>query len=415
MKYSVRKHVSGFVLAMLVISGCLSDFPLIPAGTAYAEDVRQYINLNDEEHKTVDITKKGTYVLSGSLNGQIRIDAGKDSVVTLILDGTEISNKKDAAIYCKKAKRLVITASGGTENSVSVTGTFDEDDGKNKDAAVFSKADVVLNGGGSLSITSERGHGITTKGCIGISSGELDITSGKKGIQAKETVDISGGYLVLVSGSEGIEARKTCISGGEISITSGDDGINATDRNREKPDPFSKMSPEKTGDVGIEVSGGRLVIDSGGDGVDSNGYFAVSGGEIYISSVESSADGAIDYDTYASISGGTVIAAGDSFWAKSFGNDSAQASILYVFDRTYDAGTPVVLKDGEGKVLASCVPPKSFNSLAVSAPGLESSGTFRLEAGDDGYAIEMNGACWSNRSDSGPIPDGKLLPVSGII
>lgn len=58
----------------------------------------------------------------------------------------------------------------------------------------------------------------------------------------------------------------------------------------------------------------------------ANGNVTVSGGEIYVSGPTSDGDSALDYDGSATVTGGTVIAAGYSGMAQNFGTDSTQGS-----------------------------------------------------------------------------------------
>ena len=80
----------------------------------------------------------------------------------------------------------------------------------------------------------------------------------------------------------------------------------------------------------VTVSGGTIRIDAGGDGIDSNGDLNVSGGETYVSGPTSDGDSALDYDGAATVTGGTIVAAGYSGMAQNFGSDSTQGSTYTV-------------------------------------------------------------------------------------
>lgn len=68
----------------------------------------------------------------------------------------------------------------------------------------------------------------------------------------------------------------------------------------------------------IQISGGMLTVNAGGDGLDSNGDLTVTGGEIYIDGPVQGGNGALDCSGAATISGGTVIAVGSSGMAENF-------------------------------------------------------------------------------------------------
>lgn len=67
----------------------------------------------------------------------------------------------------------------------------------------------------------------------------------------------------------------------------------------ERPDSGAKQG--RGGDMGatdynlIQINGGILHIDAGGDGIDSNGNLTVTGGEIYVYGPTNSGNGALDY------------------------------------------------------------------------------------------------------------------------
>ena len=69
---------------------------------------------------------------------------------------------------------------------------------------------------------------------------------------------------------------------------------------------------------------------AGGVGIDSNGDLNVSGGEIYVSGPTSDGDSTLDYDGAATVTGGTIVAAGYSGMAQNFGSDSTQGSTCTV-------------------------------------------------------------------------------------
>ena len=68
----------------------------------------------------------------------------------------------------------------------------------------------------------------------------------------------------------------------------------------------------------IQINGGKVVLDSQGDGVDSNGNVEIDGGTLLVNGPSSDGDGAFDYDGEATISGGTVLMAGAVGMAQSF-------------------------------------------------------------------------------------------------
>lgn len=300
--------------------------------------------LSDGE--TFAITEAGIYLLSGTANNaQIVVDAAEDAKVQLVLDGLTITNDSVPAIYVRSADKVFVTTTD-SDNALSVTGAFTADGETNTDAVIFSREDLVLNGVGTLTISSTD-NGVSCKDdlnitggtlvidcasdaleandSISVADGNLTITAGKDGLHCENDEDdsvgsivIAGGTLAIRAGSdavqgttvtqidggsltltaeEGIESTCVRINGGEITISASDDGVNASQKST-------------ACDVCVEITGGRLSVtmaQGDTDAIDSNGSIVVSGGE-----VEISAQFAFDYVTTASHTGGTITVNGET-------------------------------------------------------------------------------------------------------
>lgn len=288
----------------------------------YFESAPKYtLELKDGENK---ITEPGVYTITGSSNGYIHVNTG-DSKVKLILSGVTIKNSSGAAIYVESNGNVHIETVG--ENNLSVTATEDID------AAIYSKADLVFKGDGTLNIESSI-DGIHGKDDVKIKSGTINVTATEDGIKGKDSLTIEGGDITVSAGddglkasndeeedkgiltisggnvivkksSEAIEAAQINITGGNIDVTSTDDGINAA------ADFCSQKAMAPTGDPNITVckisiSGGTIKVTAGGDGLDANGSIYTSGGTIEINSPTSFGDSAIDYDGVFENTGATI-------------------------------------------------------------------------------------------------------------
>lgn len=297
------------------------------------------------DNNTITITEAGVYVLTGSAsNATVIVDAADDAKVQLVLNGVTVNNTSAPAIYVKSADKVFVTTAQGTENNLTVTGAFTADGETNTDAVIFSKDDLVLNGLGTLNITSSD-NGISGKDDIKITGGTINITSASDAIEANDsiaiadgtvnitsqkdglhaendednstgyiyicggtiTIDASGdgvqattvvqidGGTITVNGSEGVEATYVQINGGTVTVNAYDDGINAS----------SKSSAYT---VTVEINGGDITVSMAQgdtDGVDSNGNLYINGGTISVN-----AQSPFDYDGEAQHNGGTIIVNG---------------------------------------------------------------------------------------------------------
>lgn len=369
---------------------------------------------------TVTITAGGSYRVTGTLtNGQIVVNAPEEKVV-LALDGVSIACENSAAIYVIDAKKVILSLVSGSENTLASTGEYIQTDDNTVDAAIFSKDDLTLKGSGALTVSSETGHGIVSKGELKIKSGTLTVTAAKKGMAANDLVEITGGDITVASGKhgihcdealtishgtinitksfEGLEAKTIEISGGDIAITASDDGLNATDSaSGTEADGwgwgFGGMDEAQEG-VYILISGGKLTVNASGDGIDSNGDLTITGGEVYISGPTSDGDGALDYAGTGTITGGTLIAAGSSGMAQSLSSDT-QGVMLLTLSGAQSAGSSVTVKDAGGTLLASFTPEKAYTSVVISAPGMESGGTYTVACGGESRSVTLEGCTYS--------------------
>ena len=467
---------------------------------AYDASEAEKITLSEGD---VAITKEGVYLLSGTLSeGMVIVDAGKDDKIQLVLDGVEIDNDANAAIYVKEADKVFVTLAEGSENSLTSRGyTSINDD--HIDGVIFAKSDLVINGTGSLIVNAAEGHGVVSRDDLKITGGSLAVTAQSQGLSGRDSVRVGGGTIQIASGKDGIHAENSeeaekgyvfisggtirissqgdgisagsviqvdggtvditagggsgsrtvaadengdavsakgikaaaelavnqgtlsidsqddaihsnlgvVINGGELSLATGDDGIHADEMvtitggsihisdsyegiegNRVEisggsirlyaADDGINGAGEGDSDPCIAISGGVIYVRADGDGLDSNGDLLVSGGELYVSGPENGANGALDYEGIGQITGGIVVAAGNSGMAMNFGDTSTQGSIL-VTTKDHASGTVITLLDSQGKEMVSYTAECRFNSVVVSCPGLELGGAYTIVSGEE--------------------------------
>lgn len=295
-------------------------------------------------NKILSITQKGIYVLSGTLDGQIRINTNE--TVILVLYEAFINSPNSTAILFENAYEF--------DNSV-----FDYEEAKLFDIS-HAGAQIIISDGT-----------------------ENTIKTGKKG--AKDGAAIHTSVSLLISGEtkgdgilninakrKGIETEKHLfINGGKIRISSQDDAI--------------KTMPSN--DCMVIIRGGKILINSGlgnqGDEINSGGYVLLDGGEIISSSNPLVLASKPNKETI--INGGSVFSLG-SFMDK-ISSLSVQPSMKLVFDSEIDSASTVTIRDSDGYDLISyCANSvdfingerRSYNIAVVSNPWFKIKGVYHL-------------------------------------
>ena len=384
-------------------------------------------NLVEIEGNTVTIKEEGTYLLSGTLsNGQVVVDAENTDKIQLVLKGVNINCDTSAALYVKQADKVFLTLDSGTKNSLSNKEDFVAVDDNNVDGVIFSKDDLTVNGEGTLTIQAAYGHGIVSKDdlvftggnyqiqaakqavsgkeSVRIASGTFQLKAGKDGIHAEDDEDetlgfvyIAGGDITIEDSYEGIEGRKIDITGGNITLKASDDGLNAAGGNDSSGMMRNPMEADEN--CYIHISGGIVNIDAEGDGIDSNGSLLISGGEIYVSGPTNSGNGALDYGSEASITGGILVAAGAGGMEQNFDSSSTQGSML-VNSSAMQTGA-IVLKDSSGKEILSYTPKKAYGSAVISTPEVKKGETYEVALGEETVSVEMTENIYGTGSGMG--------------
>lgn len=222
------------------------------------------------ENGNITITSAGSYIISGTLtDGSIKVNCSEKGAVRLILNGASISSSSTAPVVVEKAKKVLVTLADGTTNTITDKTRQSVDD-EDFSSAVYSKADLVFNGSGTLNVNAGYRNGIKSTDDLKVVSGTFNITSNEDGIIGKDFLGIKDGKFTIKSGSDGMKSTydtdtskgNIVITGGEFDITASNDGVHCN------------------GD--ILISGGNLTISSGDDGVHADDNLQVDGGTIDI-------------------------------------------------------------------------------------------------------------------------------------
>ena len=420
----------------------------------------------------VVITNGGWYVLSGTLtDGSITVDAHNSSKVWIRLEGVDVACSDDACLIVDQAEKVFLTLAEGSENMFSSGADYSDNAlSDNTGGAIFAHDDLTINGSGSLTVTAAYKHGIDANDSLVITGGrisvtapmdgihvnddfrfreaELTVSAGDDAVHADASIYVESGTIQIPQCYEGLEAVTVDVAGGDIVIYPDDDGINANGGSgmmgMGSAQPNGGMTPpdqgdgagsaaeggaaaQQTADEGsgetetwFRITGGSVtIVNENGrdaDGIDSNGSVYIDGGTVRVSLPGDSGNNAIDYGSESGgeliVTGGSVIACGDSSMVEAFSADSTQCAVLLNPGTTAMAGTVFRVLDGSGSELLSCEPPCSYSSVAFSAPSLALGQTYTVCIGDETQELTLSETATLVGTASGGMgnPNGGMQP-----
>lgn len=328
----------------------------------------------------------------------------------------------------------------GNDSVAIKAGTFTLKGGNNgircKTNDDITKGYIVIDGGTfDIQVT---GSAIKSEFTVIINSGKLNISAGNDAVHGEYGVQVNNGSVSAPKCEEGIEGAYIVINDGEVDITSSDDGINASnsigettdsnngnnfDMNMFNPDnakPEGMKPEDATGenpgmqkpnrgqrpngevpqmpndaarggkggmggmdveDASLIINGGKIRVNAGGDGLDSNGEITINGGEIYVNGPTNNGNCAIDSGKEILINSGTAIIVGSSGMLEAPSTNGKQNTIVAVFN-SLPAGSVVAIKDEEGNEIMSYESPKTFSSLIYSSDKLETGKAYTVSSGE---------------------------------
>lgn len=312
---------------------------------------------------TVTISAAGVYRLSGTLDGQVVVDAPEDALVVLVLDGATVTNTGGAGIHVVSADDVAIALAAGSTNTITAASSADAD----ASAAIYADTDLTISGSGSLSVTDSGNDGISATDDLAIIGGTITVDAADDGLRGKDSLVVRDGTVSITAGGDALKSDQTddatkgyvWIAGGTVDATAGDDGVDAQ--------------------TDAVITGGTITLATDDDGIHSETALAIAGGQVDITrsyeGIESADIRIAGGATSVTSSDDGVNASGNSTSSGGMGGGGMQ-----------DSGETLTISDGTLQIDAD-------------GDGLDSNGTITMTGGDItvyGPTANDNGALDSN-------------------
>ena len=218
---------------------------------------------------TLTISKGGVYTLSGK-NSDASIVISTDDKVKLKLNGVNITSSGTPVIYVENADKLYIDTEDGTDNRLVSTAA--------DTAAIRSKDNLKIKGGGTLNITSAD-NGIKCSDNLKIEGGNINIDAKSDGINVNDTFEMTDGNLKITAVGDGIDSSSIAnISGGTIDIT--------TNGTPTETSQTEQSSDEQNRPKTPFVESSSVEFETSSKGIKADWMIKLSGGKINVNSAD---------------------------------------------------------------------------------------------------------------------------------
>ncbi len=221
----------------LALAGCSATGEEISGdGMSFSgvEDLGESITFSDGED--IFITESGVYEFAGDYKDSIvTVNVNKDAddgTVYLVLNGANITSEIETPINIIEAKEVAIVLEG--ENTIN-QGQITTTDEEFPSAAIYSKADTVITGDGSLTVTTAYKDGINSRDELIIESGNIIVNAVEDGIAGKDLLEIKEAIITVDAGKDGLKSSNAedpekgniMITSGTFNIMAGNDAISS--------------------------------------------------------------------------------------------------------------------------------------------------------------------------------------------
>lgn len=374
----------------------------------------------------VTVTDSGVYVLTGTLtDGRVLVNApGAD--VTLVLQNADITCTDSSALYIYKAANVLVYLPDGTASTLTDGSSYDYNSDSFSSAAdeepnacLYSKSDLVIAGGGTLTVTGNANNGIIGKDTLKVEDTAVSVTAANHGVNGKDCLVLKQADVTVTSGGDALRATNDSdtalgcilIGASALTLTAGEDGIQA-ETTLTLFDTTGTVTSgggsgaALSGDVSakgikagtdITVRSGSYTFDCADDAVHANGNVTISGGTFTVTT----GDDGVHADNTVTITDGTFSI------SKCYEGIEGQTIAI-------SGGTIDIVSSDDGLNAAGGADQSGFGGRGPDSFGggsdssiTISGGTIRIDASGDG--IDSNGALTVSGGEiyvSGPMSDG---------
>lgn len=312
---------------------------------------------NIEITNVININKSGTYEFTGKLSdGQIAVDSNNISGdVVIILNNVDITCEAAPAIFVfnraikSSMCNVIIKTAKDSKNTISGGKIKQSVEGWKEQLELIYYIEKDYNDEGEYYERYKYDGAISSDISLTFEGeGELTVNAlAKEGIETKRDITINSGVYV---------------------INSLDDGINAA----------------ADGESIITINGGNVFVNvtgeaDEGDGIDSNGYLYINGGNVYAFACEKSEDSGLDSDLGIYINGGTVVATGNM--ADAVNKASKQNFLQLQFRDKVSKDTLITITNKSKGAITALKTDRAYSILVVSVPKLINEEFYVYEGG----------------------------------